>query len=479
MLDKLRDRWINTGLWEMLEERKTVITEPRGGGKGDFDELLQSYYDAIRHIGQRDGALLIAVCRGKVSEGLDFTDDNARAVVTVGIPFPNIKDLQVELKMKYNDQHAKARGLLTGSRWYEIQAYRALNQALGRCIRHRNDWGALILVDDRFRSNPNKYITGLSKWVRHLVKHHDTFSGAMQSLVSFSQGLQGAAESRMSEPPPQIPSPPNEMRNLCRESLTAVTGHSSDHGACSEADAGNQELQQPSLCPPLTYGDRDYSKQGTPLPVYQLFTSSTPVSTRFKTPLFQSKSPVNSNNARKALLETIPPSKDLDVSPVKEKCKPLENSSVSQLIEGDEDKEEEEDKSIFYTPELFEDEEEQQKEEHVMPVSKGSDAPQSELDLKDECRFSCQQQGGAADLTRIGCLAGTVYEGHARNGCGGSSRAASESTVLGQTKNKKSGTRAHRLSRSRHKDGGSGKLTSFFSPAPKPQHSPAAITIDD
>lgn len=42
-----------------------------------------------------DGALLIAVCRGKVSEGLDFTDDNARAVVTVGIPFPNIKDLQV------------------------------------------------------------------------------------------------------------------------------------------------------------------------------------------------------------------------------------------------------------------------------------------------------------------------------------------------------------------------------------------------
>lgn len=42
-----------------------------------------------------DGALLIAVCRGKVSEGLDFTDDNARAVVTIGIPFPNFKDLQV------------------------------------------------------------------------------------------------------------------------------------------------------------------------------------------------------------------------------------------------------------------------------------------------------------------------------------------------------------------------------------------------
>lgn len=44
--------------------------------------------------------MLIAVCRGKVSEGLDFTDDNARAVVTIGIPFPNIKDLQVKKKKK-------------------------------------------------------------------------------------------------------------------------------------------------------------------------------------------------------------------------------------------------------------------------------------------------------------------------------------------------------------------------------------------
>ncbi len=44
--------------------------------------------------------------------------------------------LQVELKMKYNDKYAKSRGLLPGGRWYEIQAYRALNQALGRSESH-------------------------------------------------------------------------------------------------------------------------------------------------------------------------------------------------------------------------------------------------------------------------------------------------------------------------------------------------------
>lgn len=53
MLDKLRDRWMNTGLWEKLEEQKAVIAEPRGGAKSDFDELLQTYYNAIRQSGAR------------------------------------------------------------------------------------------------------------------------------------------------------------------------------------------------------------------------------------------------------------------------------------------------------------------------------------------------------------------------------------------------------------------------------------------
>lgn len=54
-------------------------------------------------------------------------------------------------KKKYNNTYTASRGLLNGDKWYEIQAYRALNQALGRCLRHKNDWGALILIDSRFK----------------------------------------------------------------------------------------------------------------------------------------------------------------------------------------------------------------------------------------------------------------------------------------------------------------------------------------
>ena len=40
----------------------------------------------------------MAVCRGKVAEGLDFADDNGRAVLITGLPYPPFKDARVELK---------------------------------------------------------------------------------------------------------------------------------------------------------------------------------------------------------------------------------------------------------------------------------------------------------------------------------------------------------------------------------------------
>lgn len=41
-------------------------------------------------------------------------------------------------------------------------------QAIGRCIRHRLDYGAILLVDERFKEPRNQ--TSLSKWVRGTIK---------------------------------------------------------------------------------------------------------------------------------------------------------------------------------------------------------------------------------------------------------------------------------------------------------------------
>ncbi|XP_006983290.1 Fanconi anemia group J protein [Peromyscus maniculatus bairdii] len=251
LLEKLRDRWVSTGLWHSLESVKTVIAEPQRGEKADFDELLQVYYDAIKFKGEKDGALLIAVCRGKVSEGLDFSDDNARAVITVGIPFPNVKDLQVELKRQYNDHHSKLRGLLPGRQWYEIQAYRALNQALGRCIRHKNDWGALILVDDRFNSNPNRYISGLSKWVRQQIQHHSTFASALESLTEFSERHQKVTN-RAKKDKKCMKDNESTLEVACLEesTLTSVSKASHLSAENSREEAAEVCVQEPQ-CPKM------------------------------------------------------------------------------------------------------------------------------------------------------------------------------------------------------------------------------------
>jgi len=58
----------------------------------------------------KKGAVMFAVCRGKISEGLDFSDDAARCVMLIGIPYPMVLDPKTILKRHYLD-HVRRCGL--------------------------------------------------------------------------------------------------------------------------------------------------------------------------------------------------------------------------------------------------------------------------------------------------------------------------------------------------------------------------------
>lgn len=192
-MEKLVQRMKQVGVYEQLAAMKRVFLEPRNGSTKEFEGLMRRYYDCISacklglgvsgRSAKITGAVFFAVYRGKVSEGLDLADDNCRAVIPVGIPYPAFKDPKVQLKRDYNDRFSSQKNILTGHQWYETQAFRALNQALGRCIRHRLDWGAIILLEQRF-TYPSNY-NQLSKWVRSRVLSFPKFDQGLDALTSF------------------------------------------------------------------------------------------------------------------------------------------------------------------------------------------------------------------------------------------------------------------------------------------------------
>lgn len=87
-----------TGIWSQIQRHKPIFVEPRT--KDAFDTTMKDYYANINDP-KTKGAIFMAVCRGKVSEGLDFADINGRAVIITGLPFPPLKDPRVMLKKKY------------------------------------------------------------------------------------------------------------------------------------------------------------------------------------------------------------------------------------------------------------------------------------------------------------------------------------------------------------------------------------------
>ncbi|XP_044748061.1 regulator of telomere elongation helicase 1 homolog isoform X2 [Coccinella septempunctata] len=181
IMNKCMEYWQNHGIWSSITNLKSIYTEPRD--KVSFSNAMTEYYDKIRDPTAK-GAIFMGVCRGKISEGLDFADLNGRGVIIVGLPFPPLKDPRVILKKRYLDNcRSTNQEYIGGDKWYTLEACRAVNQAIGRVIRHRNDYGAILLLDERFK-NPNIQ-SQLSSWLRDRIKIVQNFGEITRDLRLF------------------------------------------------------------------------------------------------------------------------------------------------------------------------------------------------------------------------------------------------------------------------------------------------------
>eukprot|EP00731_Ephydatia_muelleri_P027259 Em0019g132a len=186
------------GIAQRIESHKPIFLEPKK--KADLNPTMDAFYEKIADP-KYNGAAFFAVCRGKVSEGLDFADMHGRAVIITGLPYAPRMDPKVDLKMKYLDDGQHQKSSLSGRDWYNQQAYRAVNQAVGRIIRHRMDYGAIILCDERFASRSS--LDQLSVWLRPHAKVYDRFGQLQRDLTQFFKSTE--LKFGVSVPQPKAP----------------------------------------------------------------------------------------------------------------------------------------------------------------------------------------------------------------------------------------------------------------------------------
>ncbi|KAB8236734.1 DNA helicase [Aspergillus alliaceus] len=144
-------------VYNLIEQKKNILHESRDMTMST-EELLGAYANIVR-LGK--GALLLSVVGGKLSEGINFSDELGRGVLIVGLPFPNIRSAVWQAKVQYVEHKAykecsgseasrQLAAKAAGKDFYENSCMRAVNQCIGRAIRHRNDYAAIILIDKRY-----------------------------------------------------------------------------------------------------------------------------------------------------------------------------------------------------------------------------------------------------------------------------------------------------------------------------------------
>jgi chromosome transmission fidelity protein 1 len=166
---------------------KTVFREPRNAA--DVETALRSFSDAVARFSvgsdvvsssvstatatavykpSQTGALMLCVCGGKLSEGINFKDALGRLVVMVGLPYANPEEPELKARVAYLDEREGAffhdahknklnerGGFKTrGRRYYEALCMRSVNQSVGRAIRHVGDYAAILLCDRRYVTAP-------------------------------------------------------------------------------------------------------------------------------------------------------------------------------------------------------------------------------------------------------------------------------------------------------------------------------------
>ncbi|XP_053742276.1 ATP-dependent DNA helicase DDX11 isoform X1 [Synchiropus splendidus] len=188
---RIVSHWETSGTLTRLANKKKIFQEPKKANQ--VDQVLNEFSRCIQRCSvsgsSLTGALLFSVVGGKMSEGINFSDDLGRCVVMVGMPYPNIKSPELQEKMAYLDKHLTFHfqphtgGRSPGQALIENLCMKAVNQSIGRAIRHRGDYSSIVLCDHRY-SRPAT-LSKLPGWIKQRTSTYSSFGPAFAAMRKF------------------------------------------------------------------------------------------------------------------------------------------------------------------------------------------------------------------------------------------------------------------------------------------------------
>ncbi|XP_025926106.1 ATP-dependent DNA helicase DDX11 isoform X3 [Apteryx rowi] len=152
--------WKKTGLLTRLATKKKIFQEPKKANQ--VEQVLVEYAKCIKccsHVGgQMTGALLFSVVGGKMSEGINFSDDLGSVFLF----------------------QPRAAGQAPSRVLIENLCMKAVNQSIGRAIRHQRDFASILLLDHRYARSA--IFNKLPQWIKERTQVKVAFGSAFAEL---------------------------------------------------------------------------------------------------------------------------------------------------------------------------------------------------------------------------------------------------------------------------------------------------------
>ena len=161
------------------DNNKFLICEPKE--ENEVTKVMKTFKAHIDSSVEQ-GAILFAVINGKLSEGINFSNDYCRCVVVVGMPYPDSNDIVLKKRISFfNEKSKEGKTKCNGRNFYENLCMRSVNQSIGRSFRNINDYAVVVLLDCRYKEHANN----LPSWIQRSYRNVPTWELILKFIDTF------------------------------------------------------------------------------------------------------------------------------------------------------------------------------------------------------------------------------------------------------------------------------------------------------